>query len=86
VFCAGVTVEEAFELLGEGNIQEHNEVIARAIRKEQEVEDIDTVVLAQLSMTVFKLSYPNCESEFGVPVLTSGETGFQRAAEVLASL
>jgi hypothetical protein len=36
------------------------------------------VVLAQLSMTVFLLSYPNPAAEFGVPVFTSGQCGFER--------
>ncbi|TVR54781.1 MAG: hypothetical protein EA426_16555, partial [Spirochaetaceae bacterium] len=44
---------------------------------------IQTVVLAQLSMTVFKLSSPDCEEQFGVRVLTSGETGFARVRETL---
>jgi hypothetical protein len=39
-------------------------------------------------MTVFKISYPDeaCLREFGVPVITSGETGFERAREVLIGL
>ena len=86
VSFTGATVEEAFELLGAGDIAGHNEVIAQAIRQAMEREQIDIVVLAQLSMTVFKLSYPDCEAVFGVPVLTSGETGFERAGEVLRSL
>ncbi len=80
---AGVTVEEAFDRLGEGDIEGHNEIIARAIRAKCAEEKMAVVVLAQLSMTVFKLSYPDCEREFGVPVLTSGETGFERIGEIL---
>jgi aspartate/glutamate racemase len=80
---AGVTVEEAFHLLGEGKIAEHNAVIAAAIREAQQRERIDVVVLAQLSMSVFRFTYPDPVAEFGVPVLTSGETGFRRAGEVL---
>lgn len=83
---AGVTVEEAFDLLGEGKIDEHNEVIANAIRSVQEKENIDIVVLAQLSMAVFSFTYPNPEKEFGIKVLNSGETGFGKAREVLLSL
>jgi Asp/Glu/hydantoin racemase len=86
VSFTGATAEAAFDLLGEGDVAAHNEVIAEAIRNGQKEEDIDIVVLAQLSMTVFKLSYPDCEAEFGVPVLTSGETGFERAREVLSSV
>lgn len=80
---AGVTVEEAFDLLGEGKIDEHNEAIARAIRSVQSREKMDIVVLAQLSMSVFSFSYPDPEAVFGVKVLNSGETGFARAGEVL---
>jgi hypothetical protein len=80
---AGTTVEEAFELLGDGRISEHNEVIARAIRQTQNIEAIDIVVLAQLSMSVFSFSYPDPVREFGVKVLNSGETGFARAGEIL---
>jgi hypothetical protein len=40
-------------------------------------EKIGYVVLAQLSMTIFLLSYPDPLAEFGLPVLTSGECGFQ---------
>ncbi len=83
VSFVGVTVEEAFELLGEGDIEGHNEVIARAIRETQKSEKIDSVVLAQLSMTVFKLSYPNDLDTLGVRVLTSGETGFMKIRSIL---
>ena len=80
----GATVEQAFDLLGEGRIAEHNRVIAEAIRNAQSREPIDIVVLAQLSMSVFLFSHPDPVADFGVPVLTSGQTGFRRAGEVLA--
>jgi aspartate/glutamate racemase len=80
----GATVEEAFDLLGAGRIAEHNEVIARTIRDVQRREHIDIVVLAQLSMSVFSFSHPDPAAEFGVRVLNSGQTGFRRAAQVLA--
>lgn len=83
VSFAGETVESAFELLGEGRIEEHNEVIAEAIRQGCSRSPVSTVVLAQLSMSVFALSYPDSEAVFGAPVLTSGETGFERAGRVL---
>ncbi|MBN1672106.1 MAG: hypothetical protein JXR37_13790 [Kiritimatiellae bacterium] len=83
VSFAGATVEEAFERLGAGDIAGHNEAIAGAIREACVGEKIDVVVLAQLSMTVFKLSYPDCRAAFGVEVLTSGETGFERVGEIL---
>lgn len=83
---AGATVEEAFDLLGQGKIEDHNEVIANAIRASQRKEKVDIVVLAQLSMSVFSFSYPDPEKEFGVKVLNSGETGFARAGEILKKL
>jgi len=79
----GATVEEAFHRLGRGDIQGHNELIADAIRRAQAGRRIGAVVLAQLSMAVFKLSYPDAEKVFGVPVLTSAETGFARVREIL---
>jgi len=83
VTFSGATVEEAFALLGQGDIGGHNEVIADTIRRRCSRGRIGVVVLAQLSMSVFKLSYPDCESEFGVPVLTSAESGFERVRVVL---
>jgi aspartate/glutamate racemase len=80
---SGETVEAAWHRLAEGNVQEHNELLAQAIRAHQQTEKIDSVVLAQLSMTVFLLSYPEPLKEFGVPVFTSGQSGFERVAEVL---
>jgi hypothetical protein len=81
----GATVEEAFVALGEGRVDQHNRVIADAIRRVQEDAPVDVVVLAQMSMSIFRFSYPEPEAEFGVSVLNSGETGFRRAGEVLAS-
>ncbi|UCE05367.1 MAG: hypothetical protein JSW07_17390, partial [bacterium] len=45
----GATVEEAFELLGEGRISEHNQLLSKTIRNVQKSAKIDIVVLAQLS-------------------------------------
>lgn len=81
----GVTVERAFERLGAGDVRGHNAEVAAAIRAKQGEEKVDIVVLAQLSMTIFKLSHPRPEEDFGVPVLTSGETGFLRVRDVLLS-
>lgn len=82
VSYAGATVERAFDLLGEGNIAGHNELIADAIRENQAKMDLGAVVLAQLSMSVFSLSYPDAAKEFGIPVLTSAEAGFGRIREI----
>ena len=83
VSFTGATVETAFELLGEGKITAHNELIAQTIRQVQARQTVDVVVLAQLSMSVFSFSYPDPVAAFGIPVLNSGETGFRRAGEVL---
>ena len=79
----GATIEEAFELLGQGKIAEHNAAIAQTIRSAQSRDDMDIVVLAQLSMSVFSFSFPDPVKEFGIPVLNSGQTGFARAGEIL---
>lgn len=82
---SGDTVEAAWHCLADGDVQEHNELIARVIRTHQHTETIDSVVLAQLSMTVFLLSYPDPLKVFGIPVFTSGQCGFQRVAKILNS-
>lgn len=81
--CFGVNVEEAFHFLGKGNIKRHNQLIAEAIRQGIKEYHTDCVVLAQISMSVFKLEYPDCEKEFGVRVLTSGEEGFKHISRLL---
>lgn len=82
----GETVEEAWYRLADGDVEAHNRLLAETIRTVQKQEHIDSVVLAQLSMTVFLLSYPDPLSEFGVPVFTSGQCGFERVAELLKSM
>jgi len=79
----GATVEDAFELLGQGRIAKHNQAIAQTIRDVQGRDKVDIVVLAQLSMSVFSFSYPEPEQEFGIAVLNSGQSGFARAGEIL---
>jgi Asp/Glu/hydantoin racemase len=81
VECA--IVEEAFSLLGKGDIRAHNEAIARILRDRMKRDRFDAVVLAQLSMSVFAFSYPDRLGAFGAPVLTSGEEGFLRMREIL---
>jgi aspartate/glutamate racemase len=79
----GATVDEAWQRLAKGDVEGHNNLLAETIRFTQKAERIDSVVLAQLSMTVFLLTYPDPLAEFGVPVFTSGQCGFERIAEVL---
>ncbi len=82
---SGVTVEEAWARLAEGDVDGHNDALDHAIRTAQHVETFDSVVLAQLSMTVFLLSHPSPEEEYGIPVFTSGQCGFEHMRELLAN-
>lgn len=83
---AGLNVAEAWHRLAQGDLRGHNEAIAGAIRRQQDAAAFDAVVLAQLSMSVFLLDYPDPVAAFGVPVYTSGQCGFERVAEVLRPL
>lgn len=85
VTFGGETVEEAWYKLAEGNVEDHNRLLAEAIREAQAKESIDSVVLAQLSMTVFLLSFPDPVAEFGIPVFTSGQYGFEYVRELLTT-
>ena len=88
---SGITVEHAWHCLANGDVEGHNEALAHAIRgtlaagTAEQKEKIGCVVLAQLSMTVFLLSYPDPVSEFGVPVFTSGQCGFESMKELLVN-
>lgn len=79
----GATVEDAFDRLGEGDIEGHNAAVEGAIRGAVDRRSVRAVVLAQLSMSVFSFTHPNPEAEFGVPVFTSGQVGFEEARRVL---
>ncbi len=81
----GVTVEDAFHYLGQGDVKKHNQVISDAIRKTTLEHSISVVVLAQLSMSVFKIEYPNPKEDLGVDVLCSGEEGYRGLRELLLS-
>jgi aspartate/glutamate racemase len=81
---SGLEVEKAWHLLAKGEVTGHNRALAEAIRKHIDHEAIASVVLAQLSMTVFLLSYPDPLAEFGVPVFTSGQCGFEEMRAILA--
>lgn len=79
-----LTVEEAWHRLSVGDVLGHNQVLADQIREALQDKPISAVVLAQLSMTVFLLSFNDPIREFGIPVLTSGQCGFERVREVLS--
>jgi aspartate/glutamate racemase len=86
VTYTGATVEEAWERLAAGDVLGHNQVLAQTIRDRLSREQVGCVVLAQLSMSVFLLSHPDPVADFGVPVLTSGQCGFERVRELLETL
>ncbi len=79
----GITVEAAWDQLAKGDVRGHNQVLAQAIGEQIARQEYASVVLAQLSMSVFLFSYPDPEATFGLPVLTSGQCGFEYVREVL---
>jgi cellobiose-specific phosphotransferase system component IIB len=83
---SGLDIEKAWNRLALGDVEGHNHALAGGIRAALDRGDFRCVVLAQLSMTVFLLSYPDPLAEFGVPVFTSGRCGFERVRELLLSL
>jgi hypothetical protein len=85
VSLTGILVEEAWQALSRGQVEEHNELLAKAIRSHTKTEDVGCAILAQLSMTVLLLSYPDPLKEFGFPVFTSGQCGFEAMREALAT-
>ena len=86
VTYSGAMAGEAWDRLAEGDVRGHNHVLAETIRDRLNREEVGCVVLAQLSMSVFLFSYPDPQLEFGVPVLTSGQCGFERVRELLEAI
>jgi aspartate/glutamate racemase len=86
VSVKGALVEEAWYCLARGDVEEHNAILAKTIRDNVDQAEIGCVVLAQLSMTVFLLSYPDPLKEFGIPVYTSGQSGFEAVRKALVSI
>ena len=82
---SGALVEKAWDALTRGEIEVHNSILAKTIREWIKKESIACAILAQLSMSIFTLSYPDPENEFGIPVLTSGQCGFEAMKELLLS-
>lgn len=80
---SGLHTEIPWERLAEFDIEGHNQALADSVRAKLKEEKIDCVVFAQLSMTVFLLSYPDPEKEFGVPIYTSGQCGFEAMRDLL---
>jgi hypothetical protein len=83
VSFSGLDLPAAWHCLAAGDVAGHNRVLADGIRAALRQEAIGCVVLAQLSMTVFLLTYPDPLAEFGVPVFTSGQCGFEALRAVL---
>lgn len=79
----GATVENAFHLLGEGNVKAHNDALAACIKEAKARDGIRQVVLAQLSMSTLAVEYPDLRARFGIPVFTSGVEGFLRVRTLL---
>ncbi len=83
ITMTGETVESAWHYLADGDIEKHNKILAETIRSHQRTQDLRSVVLAQLSMSIFLLTFPDPVLEFGIPILCSGQCGFERMAELL---
>jgi Asp/Glu/hydantoin racemase len=79
----GLHTEEPWNRLANYDVEGHNRSIADVIHRKMREESIGCVVLAQLSMTAFLLSFPDPVGEFGVPVFTSGQCGFEHMRQVL---
>lgn len=80
---SGLVVEEGYRRLAAGDIDGHNRVIAERIRARLAEEAFGCVVLAQLSMSVFSLTWPDPVREFGVPILTSAQCGLEYVRTLL---
>jgi len=78
----GLHIESPWERLAKFDIAGHNQELARAVKNKLKQEEIGCVVFAQLSMTVFLLSFPEPEREFGVPIYTSGQCGFEAISKL----
>ncbi len=83
VAFSGETVEGAWGCLAAGDVRGHNQALANAIHDHLGHEKVGCVVLAQLSMACFLFSYPDPVAEFGIPVLTSAQCGFENVRELL---
>ena len=83
VAFSGRMVEAAWECLAAGDVPGHNRALAQAIHAHLDREPASCVVLAQLSMACLLFSYPDPLVEFGIPVYTSAQCGFEKVSELL---
>jgi aspartate/glutamate racemase len=80
---SGLTCEEAWDHLAVGDVVKHNSALSESIQIALVEEDINCIVLAQLSMTVMLLTHPDPIQSFGVPLFTSGKSGMQYMRKLL---
>ncbi len=83
VSFSGMTVEAAWQCLAAGDVAGHNIALAQAIHAHLDQEPASCVVLAQLSMACLLFTYPDPLVEFGIPVYTSAQCGFEKVCELL---
>jgi hypothetical protein len=79
----GLVVESAWNQLAQGNVEGHNQALATALRGKLRERPFSCVVLAQLSMAALLFTFPDPLKEFGLPILTSAQQGFQRVRQIL---
>ena len=83
VAFSGRMVEAAWECLAAGDVPGHNRALAQAIHAHLDREPASCVVLAQLSMACLLFSYADPLLEFGIPIYTSAQCGFEKVCEML---
>jgi hypothetical protein len=83
VIFSGRTVEAAWECLATGDVLGHNRALAEAIHAHLDQHPAGCIVLAQLSMACLLFTYPDPQAEFGIPIYTSAQCGFERIRELL---
>jgi aspartate/glutamate racemase len=83
VTFSGRTVERAWECLAAGDVSGHNIALTQAIHAHLDQEPASCVILAQLSMACLLFTYPDPLVEFGIPVYTSAQCGFEKVCELL---
>jgi len=83
VSFSGTTVEAAWDCLATGDVLGHNRALANAIHAHLDQEPASCVVLAQLSMACLLFTYPDPVVEFGIPVYTSAQCGFEKVRALL---
>jgi Asp/Glu/hydantoin racemase len=73
-------VEEAFKARGQGDTETHDRLVSQAVAKLAKGHQVDSIILAQASMSGTKLEDP------GVPVLKLGPSAFEEAGRMLTAI